>query len=90
MATPKKFHGKPVWAFIPIYIKDIYYRVRLWQKLYGLKSILLHLLACSQVWCMVHQLLKDGGQKHKLFEVFRNSQNSECSAVALAVSCLVA
>jgi hypothetical protein len=89
MATSKKFHENPVWAFITIYFRDTYYRVRLWQKLYGLKSILLHLLACSQVWCIVHRLLKHGGQKHKLFEVFRDSQNSECSAVALAVRFLV-
>lgn len=79
-------HDRPAKPFIVIYFKDLYFRARLWQELYSFRFVFLHLLACSQVWCMVHQLLRDGNCNHDLFEAFRTSQNSECDAVALAVS----
>jgi hypothetical protein len=79
--------GKPAKPLIVIYFNNLYFRARLWEELYSFRFVFLHLLACSQVWCMVHQLLRDGECNQDLFKTFRDSQNSECSAVALAVSC---
>jgi hypothetical protein len=84
MATCEEQCG-PAKPFVVVYFKDLYFRARLWQELYGFKFPILHLLACSQVWCMAHQLLRDGERNDNLFEIFRDSQGSECSAVALAV-----
>lgn len=76
----------PFRAFIYLgdYAHDKYYIVRLWYMLYDSKSILLHIFASQQVWCMVHKLIDE--QNEEFVKDFRVSQQSECSAVALAVS----
>jgi len=83
----KKSHKGPLWAFFKFFVTDLedkYFRARLWYILYRSESILLHLFASQQVWCMMHQLISEPNEE--LFKEFRASQNSECSAVALAVS----
>lgn len=83
----KKFHGRPIWTLCQLLVKglyDLYHRARLWYWLYSIESILLHIFGCQQVWCMIHQLISDGDPK--LFKEFRDSQQSENAAVALAVS----
>jgi hypothetical protein len=79
-------HG-PLWTLFGYFLKDwknLYYRARLWELLYGWESILLHVFGCQQTWCMIHHLIKE--PKEKSFEVFRTSQQSENAAVAVAVS----
>ena len=82
-----KFHGRPVSTLLRLLVQeleDLYYRAALWYYLYSTESILLHIFGCQQVWRMIHQLISD--RKPKLFEVFRDSQQSENQAVALAMS----
>ncbi|CAI6040374.1 unnamed protein product [Clonostachys chloroleuca] len=43
--------------FLRAFITEVWFRSLVWFRLYGLESILLHLFACSQIWCMVHQLV---------------------------------
>ncbi|KAH6986680.1 hypothetical protein EDB80DRAFT_181777 [Ilyonectria destructans] len=64
------------------YATDTYFIIRVWSALYGFESVFLHLFACSQVWCMTHQLV--GSQECDLFKAFRESEIAACNAVAVA------
>jgi len=69
--------------FIKTYFTEMRYRILVWHELYHSSAVFLHAFSCSQVWCMVHQLLQEGDPE--LFSNFRASQASECAAVAVAV-----
>ncbi|KAM6506342.1 hypothetical protein FSOLCH5_15474 [Fusarium solani] len=69
---------KALWT----YTKDKYFRIRVWYTLYDFESIFLHFFACSQVWCMTHQLV--ASQEPDLFKVFRESEIAACNAIAVA------
>lgn len=49
--------------FLRAFITEVWFRSLVWFRLYGLESILLHLFACSQIWCMVHQLVDSGDRQ---------------------------
>ncbi len=70
-------------SILRIYVEETGFRARVWYNLYQYKSVLLHVFGCSQIWCMVHQLLENRSQEQ--FTTFRTSQASESAAVAVAV-----
>ncbi len=90
--TMAPFETKTFKQSVCTFLLEEYYKILLWWKLYGIKSILLHLFACSNTWCMVRHLLSGYETKpledfKGVFKDFKDLQTSECNAVAVSVSC---
>lgn len=84
------FKTKTFKGGVSTFLAEEYYRILVWWKLYGAKSILLHLFGCSNTWCMVSRLLSVYKKKpledvKDMFKDFKDLQTSECNAIAVSV-----
>ncbi|KAH8897667.1 hypothetical protein GQ53DRAFT_742618, partial [Thozetella sp. PMI_491] len=73
-----KTFGDASWTWL----KEQFYKTRLWWSLYRCNLPLLLFFACAKTWCTVHQLIDS--YDDTLFKDFRDLQTSECNAVAVA------